>query len=119
MTKLITIAYDPDDNFDDDGEPLDLLAYLLNELDNRKITTRIRECSTTDALVAAIEDQGLAVLATRKIADIAEANEVDEDTVREHLPQIRQAIANSSAPDSFDTVCFNILTRPDEARLKP
>jgi len=68
-----------------------------------------------DRLIVAIEQQGVAVLATRPIAEIADSNEIDEDTVREHLPRIREAIANSSAPEVFDTVCFNVLVRTDEA----
>ncbi len=42
-TKLIVLAYNPADNRDDDGKPVDVFIYLLNELNNRDITVRLRE----------------------------------------------------------------------------
>lgn len=42
------IMITPGDNLDDDGKPLDLFDYLVNELDNRDIVCTIRQLGDFD-----------------------------------------------------------------------
>lgn len=53
-TRIIVLRYDP--KTADDGGPIDLFSYLLNEFENRKMNVRITEPGARSRLAEAIKE---------------------------------------------------------------